>query len=56
MILWEHINSVEIDRSNRKRILLKRKEFQCDYLKIDCMPGITTAIVDYIKLRIGDYK
>ena len=54
MILWEHINSVEIDRSNRNRILLKRKEFQCDYLKIDCMPGITTAIFDYIQFRINE--
>ena len=52
-IPWEKIESIEIDRSNRERILLKRKEYQCDYLKIDCMKGLVNPIMEYIQEKMN---
>lgn len=53
-ILWENIETIEIDRTNRNRILLKRKEYQCDYLKIECMNGLVNQIMEYIQMKIDE--
>lgn len=54
-VAWYEIEKVKILNSTQNEILLERKNFECDDLKLNCIPGMAGGIVDYIEKQLSQY-
>ena len=51
-VSWIELDIVKDSNSKHDQIYMKRKEFECDNLTLQCMPGMAEGVVEYIQQQI----